>query len=212
MTDTTENLIADLSVSMAPVKPAAPPSVLFLKWLALSFAYSAVLLVFTGLRPDLATHLHSPAFVSEIFLLAAIVIASGISAAALAFPDMYQKRHPLLLPVIPLTGFILLITVEWFAEPPSTPLPPHAIECLLCIMLYASLPAFLLMAMLRRHATTHPYLAGGIALLASSALGCLALRLAEETDSMHHLVIWHYLPMIAFATLGAWLGKTLLKW
>jgi len=38
------------------------------------------------------------------------------------------------------------------------------------------------------------------------------LRLYEQTDSIMHVIEWHYLPMIVFGIIGMWLGKTALKW
>lgn len=43
-------------------------------------------------------------------------------------------------------------------------------------------------------------------------MGALSLRLSEQTDSILHVIQWHYLPMIAVSLVGLWLGKTLLKW
>jgi hypothetical protein len=58
----------------------------------------------------------------------------------------------------------------------------------------------------------HPLQAGAFAVLTASTIGALTLRLAEENDSIVHLVQWHYLPTLFFAVLGAFAGKWLLKW
>ena len=63
-----------------------------------------------------------------------------------------------------------------------------------------------------RFASTHPYSAGSVALLAAFGIGALSLRLAEPTDSIMHVMLWHYLPMLSVAILGLWLGKLVLKW
>ena len=49
-------------------------------------------------------------------------------------------------------------------------------------------------------------------LLSAFSVGAIWLRLHEETDSIDHVVVWHYLPMLAIGLIGFWLGKRLLKW
>ena len=65
---------------------------------------------------------------------------------------------------------------------------------------------------LRRFASTHSRWTGMVALLAAFSVGALWLRLHEETDSIDHVVLWHYLPMVAISLAGWWLGRRLLKW
>jgi hypothetical protein len=43
-------------------------------------------------------------------------------------------------------------------------------------------------------------------------VGALWESLHEQTDSIIHVVEWHYLPMIGFGIIGMWLGKKALKW
>jgi hypothetical protein len=85
-------------------------------------------------------------------------------------------------------------------------------ECALCIAAVALIPSALLFALIRKGATIRPLQAGSFAVLAASSVGGLTLRLAEANDSLMHLVVWHYLPALLFATLGAVIGKKLLRW
>ena len=79
-------------------------------------------------------------------------------------------------------------------------------DCALCIGSVAMLPSLLLFGILRRGATVRPMQAGIFAVLAASAIGCLTLRLSEANDSLAHLLLWHYLPTLIFAALGAVIG------
>ena len=212
MTDSTESLIASLAELMEPVTPSSQPLVLFIKWLSGSLAYMLIMLLCFGLRGDLPQHLHAPLFLAETGLLACLVVTSGVSAIVLSFPDLYQRRWLAFTPVLPLLLFLVTLYIEWLRDSPPSPEPPHGMECLLCISMFSLLPAAVLMLLLRRQASTHYYLAGAIALLAATSIGCLTLRLSEKTDSIAHLVKWHYLPMIGFGILGLWLGRKLLKW
>ena len=74
------------------------------------------------------------------------------------------------------------------------------------------LPALWMFFLMRNFASTHPYSAGSIALLSAFSMGALSLRLTESTDSIMHVVQWHYLPMVVAGVLGLWLGKKFLKW
>ena len=88
----------------------------------------------------------------------------------------------------------------------------HGMQCALCIASLTLIPSALIFILLRKGASIHPLQAGSFAVLASSAIGCLALRLSEANDSIMHLVQWHYVPTFLFAALGARIGKWLLKW
>jgi hypothetical protein len=65
---------------------------------------------------------------------------------------------------------------------------------------------------MRKYASTHYRLAGSVALLFSFSVGALWLRLHEMTDSIVHVIEWHYLPMLVIGIVGLWLGQRLLKW
>ena len=54
--------------------------------------------------------------------------------------------------------------------------------------------------------------AGLLAVIAAVSVGAITLRLAEANDEIMHLLSWHYLPSIFFASLGALLGRYLLRW
>jgi hypothetical protein len=218
-----DELITSLTETAAPTRPAAGPFILFLRWSAYAVLYIAILLFFFGFRDDIRDQLnYNSLFRFEIGALASLLIASLLSASTLSFPDMHQKELIVWLPVLPLLCFIDVLYASWLIEVQSTPwmgdtrprapLPDHDIICLLCITLFSVLPAAVMIRALRQQATTHYYAAGGIALLASSSLGCLTLRLSEKTNSIPHLVEWHYLPMAGFSLLGLWLGRRYLKW
>ena len=208
----TEDLIKALAQDAAPVKPAPHPFMQSVKWMAGGTVYVTLSVLYLGLRPDLMLKFQSSLFVAEIGLLAGIVIATFLSAALLAFPDLHQKHAVAFAPVLALVLFVLAISLAWQADSPPSARPKHNLECLLCIASLALLPAAWMLYSMRKFASTHPYLAGGIALLCAFSIGALALRLSEQTDSIVHVIQWHYLPMIGIGILGLWLGKVFLKW
>lgn len=207
----TQQLITTLADQATPIAPARPLTLSF-AWAAGSLFYIIALLFFFGLREDLGSQLQHPLFAAEISTLAWLALAAAMSAALLSFPDQYQKQTLLWLPVIPALVFLAVLYMAWLNDNPPAPTPAHGFECLLCIVCFSSFPAAWMFYQLRRQAGIHYYISGAVSLLAACGMGCLALRLSEPVDSISHLIMWHYLPMLGFAMLGLWLGKTFLKW
>ena len=207
-----DDLIDRLAQDTAAVKPAPHPYLLSLQWTGVAAVYLFLALVFSGLRPDLMLKFHEPWFFAEIAALVCIFVATSLSAAILAFPDLHQKRGAAFAPVLTFILFLLAIVCAWIADSPPAPLPVHSFECTISITLVALLPAVWTLYVMRKYASTHSYWAGSIALLFAFSVGALWLRLHEMNDSILHVVEWHYLPMIVFGLGGLWLGKKLLKW
>ncbi|NBX02658.1 MAG: DUF1109 domain-containing protein [Alphaproteobacteria bacterium] len=208
----TEELISSLAGEAGKVKPATCP-LTFLAWWMLAVAiYIVCTSLFLNLRPDLLSRLASPLFLAEILALLAMVISSSLASCVLSFPDLHQMRKWLLAPAFSCASFLAIIVMAWLADSPPAPEPVHAIECLICISLLSFFPSVALLQFMRGYASTNRQMAGSMAMLSAFSIGALTLRLCEQTDSISHLVQWHYLPMFVVAALGAWLGKIILKW
>jgi hypothetical protein len=209
---TTEELVAALSREAAPTEPAPHPFALSVRWMAAAAFYLALSLIYSGLRPDLLLKLHEPWFAAEISGLVAIFIATSLSAALLAFPDLHQMRRVALAPVFLLAVFMLALVFAWQGTGSATLLPIHTYECTFCLVLVGVLPAAWYFLGIRKLASTHYRWAGSIVLLSALSIGALWLRLSEPNDSIVHVFQWHYLPMVGFGIAGMWLGKLILKW
>ena len=205
-------LIAELSAEITPVKKLANPLVSFAKWMLGCSIYIGVLLLCSHLRGDISSKLASPLFLAEIGLLICMAATAGLSFTILAYPDTYQKRWLVFTPFLPLALFFIVLFLEWLEDQPPAPPPEHGWHCLLCIICYAILPACWIFYRLRKMASTHVNMAGSVALLGATSIGCLALRLTEATDSITHIIEWHYLPMLTLSAFGLWLGKKFLQW
>lgn len=178
--------------------------------------YVAVVVPLQGLRPDLAMQFTRPLFLAEVALLLAIATTSMTAAVLSMYPDSNQKPVALKLPYALFVVLAAFIAAQGFLPMDARMVLPkpgaHTIECSLCIAALALAPSALIFRLLRKGASVQPWRAGSLAVLASSALGCLMLRLAEDNDSLMHLAQWHYLPTLLFAALGAFVGKVLLRW
>jgi hypothetical protein len=210
--ENTDELINKLVQDAATVKPAPHPYKLSLAWIGWAAAYLVVSFIFSGLRPDLAVKLHEPWFVAEIAALACIFVATSLSASLLSFPDIHQLRRVAYAPVFTFVLFVAVMFLAWRADNPPAPLPMHSFRCTMGITMLSLLPAAWMFYAMRKFASTHYHLAGSCALLFAFSIGAIWLRLYEVNDSIIHVIEWHYLPMIAFALAGLWLGKLILKW
>ncbi len=211
MTSVTDNLIASLRDDMTLAKPVVRPLRLFGQWMLWSLLSISFMVYFSKIRPDLPVQMHDVTFIAEIALLAAMMVLSAISAILLSYPDRYQKHWLVWLPLLPVVLFVALLVYECMTMPLMFSFLGGG-ECTICICLYSSVPAFVLMRLLRKQATTAPLATGMVALLAASSMACLAIRLVEENSSIGHLIVWHYIPLVALALLGVLLGKKMLKW
>lgn len=212
----TADLIASLSADAKPVKPLKAPSYFAPRILGVLAAYGVLSQYFLGFRPDLIAQLSRPFFAFEILALITLLISSTYSCILSIYPDAYQKSRLVKLPYtafLALAGIVgLQLALPYDARMVVPPPGSHTMECALCIAAVALLPAGLIFSFLRKGATVHQVRSGAFAVLASSAVGGLTLRLAEANDSILHLIAWHYAPTLLFAVIGALLGKWLLKW
>ncbi|MFM9890948.1 MAG: NrsF family protein [Rickettsiales bacterium] len=207
----TDQLIAQLAGEPAP-KAAASPWRLSLRWLAFLTFYAAMVMAFSSARPDLLTALQQPFFALEILLLAGIVISAVLSAALMSFPDLHQKRLLTFVPIFFFAAFAGVMVAALLADPSSSREAGKGMQCLSCISAYAVLPALLLLRAIARMATTRGASAGMLALLCAFAVGALLIRLREPTESIMHVMVWHYAPMLVVALIGLVLGRRLLRW
>lgn len=207
-----EQLVAELAADLSTATPAPNPYRLTLELGGAAAVYLAVSLAISGVRPDWIQAIGRPWFVAEIVMLLAIIAAGSLSATLLSFPDFYQKRGLVLVPLWLFVLFLAVMLMAWHADNPPAALPEHNIECTICIALLGIVPTGWTFYIMRQFACTHCQWAGGIATLSAFSIGALWLRLEEANDSIAHVVEWHYLPMLAIGVLGLWIGKRLLKW
>lgn len=211
--------ISDLITSLSQETPKPrlqPPGYFAARLGAVLAVYVIGIQFFLELRPDVLAQFSRPMFALEILLLALLTVTSTISAVLAMYPDAYQKRRLLNVPYAVFTVLIAFMLVQ-FLLPYDTrmvisPLDGQAMECAICIASVALIPSALIFALLRRGASVYPWRAGSFAVLAASGIGCLTLRLSEANDSLLHLAVWHYLPTLFFAALGAVIGRFMLRW
>ncbi len=207
-----DHLIAQLAQDNAPRAAASHPLLIGSTWLGYALAYCLIGLWVSGTRPDLGARLHDVAFVAEIILLLSITLTSSLSAALLAFPDAYQKPRWTLWPLALLAVFVVVLVLAYAADNPPAPQPLHSWQCTMAIVMVAIIPGGWTLWAMRRFAVIRRGMAGSVAVLFAFSVSALWLRLQEVNDSISHVIYWHYLPMLIFASVGWWLGKRVLRW
>lgn len=213
----THELIEKLSQEAPLRQTSRTPAWWAVRLISVLILYGVGAQFFLGVRPDIILQFERPFFVLEIILLAGMPISAALASVFVMYPDMYQKPWILKIPYLLFAALILLLSYQFafMAIDIRMVIPPpggHAMECALCIGSVALIPSALIFGILRQGASVTPVNAGFLAVLATTGIGCLILRIAEANDSLMHLVSWHYLPTFIFASIGAALAKRLLKW
>lgn len=206
----TTKLIDELS-NQAGAKTITPKTI-FSRWMVFSFIYILLTIYVLELRDDIMLRIYEPLFAGEILSLLMLGIMVGISSIILSYPDSYQKKFLVYAPVLPLISFVAIITAQAQNSKIFTEHLDGEIGCFICICIYAAGPGIYLFRQLMKNATTSPKLAGSMAMLAVFCFGAMAIRLTEKVDSMEHIILVHYLPLLAIAAIGMWAGRKLLKW
>ncbi|MDX2113014.1 MAG: NrsF family protein [Alphaproteobacteria bacterium] len=212
----TKQLISELSAAASPVAPVRPRRYAAFLIALLSFYAICAQCWLEGFRPDLLLQLARPLFVLELLLLAAMLASAAVASVYAMLPDGAARKTLMRLPYVFSCGMLALIVLQLLlphdarmvmSEPDS-----HTHECTQYIAFSALLPAALIFGLLRRGASVMPMQAGLLAVIAAVSLGAITLRLAEANDEILHLLTWHYLPSLFFASLGALAGRYLLRW
>ena len=212
----TKQLIQDISAETKPVKLVRPQRyAVFLLALLSIYAICAQCWL-EGFRPDLLMQIARPLFLVELLLLAAMFVSSSVASVYAMLPDGTQRKTLMRLPYIFSGGMLALVIVQLFlpqdARMVMSDATSHTYECTMYIAFSSILPATLIFGLLRKGASVMPLQAGLLAVIAAVSVGAITLRLAEANDEIMHLLSWHYLPSIFFASLGVILGRYLLRW
>ncbi|MBU6339548.1 MAG: DUF1109 family protein [Rickettsiales bacterium] len=210
----TEDLINNLVNETKPVKPLKKPSCWMLQFIIFSVIYYLITQYSLGVRSDITEKLSQAFFATEVFLMIALLLSCMLSMALMLYPDNYQKFNLTKLPYIILLFIFSLFGFEIFLQNEADLVvnSTHNIKCSICIAAFAIIPSFYFFYILRKGANIHPLKSGALAIIAASTIACIALRISEQNDLLSHLLFWHYLPVIIFSAIGAFIGKSTFRW
>lgn len=207
----TEDLIERLVHDTGRVRPLRSPGLRTAIWLLLAAAFTAAVVILMTPRPDLAEQLRDARFVVEQLAAFATAVVAAYAALVLSIPGADSRLA--LAPLAPaalwlgsqgvgcVSSLVGAAGGTFGGEP----------ECLIYIALTGSLPAILLVAMLRRGLPVRPRLTLALAVLAAAALGNVGLRFFHMQDAALMVLLWQT-GSVALLSLAGWaLGRTLLQ-
>lgn len=204
----TDSLIRDLSVGLAPVRRRSPrreASAL----LALGAAELAFILMAGLMRPDLGRIILSPFMVWKI---GSLVLLAGVSCtvAMRSFAPLAPSRRGLVLllglAVLTILGGAVVTSAAESARPLLERLSPtHGLLCATTIVILA-LPLMALLAVLmRRAAPVHPGRSASAAGLAASSSGALLFAVCCPANDPLYVVVWYSVAVAAVTAAARWL-------
>jgi hypothetical protein len=206
--------IARLVRSAAPVTPLEPPSIRLAQWAIASAALALLSVAILGVRADVAAQMMNGWFVARATATLAIVVAAAIVAFCMSVPGVERSRLVRALPVATCVVWAVMLIgtvaatrspLELLLEVTSHP------SCVLLIAATAFLPGVILVRMLRHAAPLAAWWTGGLAGLASLAVGALGAQFVCTNDAAGHHLLWHFTPVVlltlaSIAVAPSWLG------
>lgn len=211
----TDDLVDLLAAEVTPVAPQATARCLGQAMLAGVPLAMALMLLFFGVRPDLAEVITSPMFWTKVLFALSVGVSGYVTLQRLARPGVAAGLAWLgvVVPVLVIWGLALL---AWHAADPGT--RPDLLwgqtwrVCVLSISLIA-LPVFVaVMVALRGLAPTRPVLAGAAAGVLASGAGATVYAFHCPELAAPFLAVWYVSGMAVPAVAGALLGPRLLRW
>ena len=214
MNDTGNRLIEQLAGDLRPVRVIRPRDGLLFGTLAVLVTTVAVMILY-GPRAGLAGGDFSVFFPIANGILLVLGAAAAASTVAMANPRVGNRHEgpvwaAAMAAILPLTAGVLLIVhrYEW----QDLLAPAIGWHCTARALGAGGLTVLALLAWLRRGAPVSPRKAGLHLGVASGALGSVAYGLSCPVDTLYHLAVWHFLPVVLFAVLGMALIPRLIRW
>lgn len=198
------------------VLPAVSYARVCVEWALVCVVSMVVLLGLFGVRSDIASQLHDPWFVLELFLNVALVLVAGLGAIAGGYPGRARRPEMSALLVMLFFAYGMVVLCSQLEQPmlwqDVVDSAPQGLRCLICIVTFAAGPAAYLFWRLRRLASVRPGYAGASAMLMAMAQGCLGILLEAQGITPAGVVLWHYLPLFLMTLVGYSLGQKIFRW
>jgi hypothetical protein len=210
----TDDLIAQLSDGLEPVKQGAVTRLLVGAVLLGIAGSILVMLGMIGLRHDFASAITSFGMWTKLVYTFAIA-AFGFWLVERAGRPGAQMTRPLLLLAVPVLAIALLSVLQMSAPHADMPglVMGHSSRVCAPLVLMTALPTLAATFWaLKRLAPTRLTLAGAIAGLFAGGAGAFVYSFHCTEGAAPFIAIWYTLGILVTAALGALLGPRLLRW
>lgn len=210
-----DDLIASLASDLRPVRPGAMRNRLLLGLAAGVVVATLLMLVWLGLRPDLAAAVTTPIFWLKFAFALALSIAGFAAALRLSRPGG-SLRVPLRWTTAIVAATAIAGMVQLLLAPPEAVralvLGGSALVCPFYIVAL-SLPVLIgNVVMMRRLAPTNLTAAGFAAGLLAGGAGAWVYAFHCTESGLPFITLWYSAGILATALLGALIGRWLLRW
>ncbi|MBI5162768.1 MAG: DUF1109 family protein [Magnetospirillum sp.] len=203
----TERLIARLARNARPVRRLAPPCCRAETWLLVALPAVLMLAAVLGLRQDLAAKLAEPRFILQEVAALATAVSSMVAACCATVPGEPKRR--LWAPALPAAVWVASLAeqavAEWGADLAADPV------CIPAIAFLGTLPAVIMLAIVRQGVSWRPRVTVALGTLAAAALADAGLRLAHAEDGAATVLVWQIGVVALYAGMGALLGHRLMR-
>jgi hypothetical protein len=207
----TDQLIADLTRDVAPVRPLGRPWRRTLVWTVSASLYLALLIVAMSPRDDLGLRMAEPRFMLEQLM----ALLTGLTAAAAAFATAVPgyRRDVVMVPLVFLASWIALVGVGVVQDARAGAMVFGGDwQCLATVLAGAALPAAMMAIMMRRGAPVRPRATAALGVLAAAGLGNLGACLFHPHSSNLIVLVWHCGVVLVLAAVAGLCGRVLLPW
>jgi hypothetical protein len=199
----TEDLIADLAGRLEPVRPLAPPAVRLLLWALVAAACAGAGLVVFGAKPDFRVALGQAEFLALGCLAVGTAILAGAAALVLAIPGAERSPAMRTTAVTLVAVWLATLLVAIARADEGFRFDSHWPACFSRAVGIGLVPAVVLLAMLRRAAPLRLAWAAGLAAVAATAAGALAVQIICPINDPAHALIGHFAPVATLGAIGA---------
>jgi hypothetical protein len=210
----TDDLIADLSGRLEPVRYGALMRMLILAVLLGLVASTILMLSVLGLRHDIASAMMSFGMWTKLVYTFAFALAGFwlVERAGTPGADMAPPARMLALPVLVIALLAAAQLLAPGADMPRLILGHSSRVCAIRVILTALPTLAATFWALRRMAPTRLTLAGVGAGLFAGAAGAFVYSFHCTESSAPFIGIWYSLGIVLTAAIGGFLGRNLLRW
>ncbi len=212
---TTKQVIAQLSENFAPTRPLYSTSKRLLLVGVCVVVWLAGGIGIFKLRSDIAAILNSPQFLVPTILLLALALFGAWTTLRSVSPGEGTNRLERLVVGLSVALLAWLVPTAIIAVARGN-LYAHGVvggsTCLLAVLTLGAAPGILLLYLVNRGAALRSSRSSGLALLTAGSSGALGLQFICPNGHGIHILLWHFLPLVALALSGMLLGQTIFSW
>jgi hypothetical protein len=206
----TTDLIVALSAETARVPPMPSVAARLAGWLLVSVPIIGLFVWSAGVRRDIPERVTDPAFALSLVVIGGVSLAAAALALAMSVPDDRRSRTVTILPVV--------LALAWGGTLAARLAGSGGLwsglaadgghfVCAVQIVLVAFVPMVVLLRRTRTGAATRPAWTGMLAVMAAGGAAAAGASIVCPIDESAHQMLWHFLPVISLAALGAAAGR-----